>query len=272
MNPPSALRKTVVSFLVVAFAGADAGMALGAGLRGSKASVRRQNIVADQHDFTHIRNPAELRKFVKMGLLVRLPGNADYTLRGVSFPYARPAVKLFVERLSRQYHAATGERLVVTSLTRPLTHQPRNASDNSVHPTGMALDIRRSGSRAARKWLEQNLLVMEGRGVIEATHERHPPHYHVAVFPNEYEAYVARRTKAETEEASAREERVLPNLAGLVPPGSRGATYQSYRVQRGDSLWTIARKHGTTVTRLKTLNAMDDSEIFPGQKLMVPTD
>ena len=262
-----------MSFVVLALVGADAGAALGAGLRGSKTSVRRQNTIADQHDFTYIRNPKELRRFVDQGLLVRLSGNGDYSVQGASFPYARPAVKLFVERLARQYRSATGERLVVTSLTRPLTHQPRNASSNSVHPTGMALDIRRSRSRSARRWLEQNLMVMEERGVIEATHERHPPHYHVAVFPNEYETYVARRTKGEEpEKASAPEERVLPNLAGLVPPGSRGSTYQSYRVQRGDSLWTIARKHGTTVSRLKTLNAMNDSSIFPGQKLMVPSD
>ena len=38
----------------------------------------------------------------------------------VSFPFARPEVELFVQRLSGQYRRACGEQLVVTSLTRPI--------------------------------------------------------------------------------------------------------------------------------------------------------
>jgi hypothetical protein len=59
-------------------------------------------------------------------------------------------VQTFVERLSSQYHNACGERLVVTSLTRPASEQPRNASDRSVHPTGMAIDLRLSTKGTCR--------------------------------------------------------------------------------------------------------------------------
>lgn len=251
-----------------------------ASLRGSMSSVTRQDRVAESHDFTHLRTSRDVRKFVNAGLLVRLPGNAHYSVQGASFPYARPAVKLFIERLSRQYHAATGEKLVVTSLTRPLSRQPRNASDHSVHPTGMAADIRRSHSRRARRWLERTLLTLEDRGVLEATRERHPPHYHVAVFPDAYTAYVARKTGRSADvdiDTSGANVQMASTGTGLhasgdVPSiGSRpDPSYISYRVRRGDSLWSIARRHRTTVGRLKQLNAMSNSEIFPGQTLMVP--
>ncbi len=158
-------------------------------LRGSSASLDRQVAQARGHDFTHLTGAAQLRRFVDAGLLVHLAGNRDYTLVDVSFPFARPEVRLFVERLSSQYRRACGERLVVTSLTRPLSHQPRNASDRSVHPTGMAIDLRRPAGRC-RGWLEAVLLSLEARGVLEATRERRPPHYHVAVYPKPYAAYV----------------------------------------------------------------------------------
>lgn len=161
-------------------------------LLGSHESLLRQNEEAREHDFTYLRTTADVRDYAQQGLLVRLPGNPDYELADdVSFPYARPEVKTFVERLSDQYHGACGERLVVTSLTRPITRQPANASAISVHPTGMAIDLRRSDSSGCRLWLETVLLDLENKGVIEATREQYPPHYHVAVFPNPYLQYVA---------------------------------------------------------------------------------
>jgi hypothetical protein len=162
-------------------------------LLGSHESLLRQNEEAREHDFTYLRTTEDVRSYIQQGLLVRLPGNADYELatEEVSFPYARPEVKTFVERLSEQYRAACGERLVVTSLTRPITRQPPNASVISVHPTGMAADLRRSDSSGCRQWLETVLLDLEGKGVIEATREQYPPHYHVAVFPNPYLQYLA---------------------------------------------------------------------------------
>jgi hypothetical protein len=162
-------------------------------LLGSHESLLRQNEEAREHDFTYLRTSSDVRDYAQQGLLVRLPGNADYELAGdeVSFPYARPEVKTFVERLSSQYRDSCGERLVVTSLTRPITRQPPNASAISVHPTGMAVDLRRSDSSGCRQWLETVLLDLEGKGVLEATREQYPPHYHVAVFPNPYLQYVA---------------------------------------------------------------------------------
>ncbi len=133
-----------------------------------------------------------MREFVAEKRLVKLEGNRHYSIkRGTAFPYARPAVRLFVENLAAEYHAATGERLVVTSLTRPISRQPRNASELSVHPAGMAVDLRVPGKASSRKWLEKRLLQLEDKVVLDATKERKPAHYHVAVFPREYEKYIA---------------------------------------------------------------------------------
>jgi hypothetical protein len=163
-------------------------------LRGSNASIGAQRSIAIENDFTFLATRRDVDRFVSLGLLVPVPGSASYSLSGVSHRYARPAVRLFVERLADQYKAGCGEKLVVTSLTRPESEQPRNASDESVHPTGMAVDLRISRSNRCRTWLESALLSLERNGVIEATREKHPAHYHVAVFPVRYSDYVEAKT------------------------------------------------------------------------------
>jgi len=158
-----------------------------------------------------------------------------------------------VERLGAQYRQACGEELVVTSMTRPLSEQPRNASILSVHPTGMAVDFRTSTNSVCRHWLESTLLYLETAGVLEATRERRPSHYHVAVFPDLYADYVNQAL------ASARD-------GNPAPAPSR------YMVRDGDSLWAIARRHGITVSRLVEVNDIRGSRIYAGQVLTVPSD
>ncbi len=221
-----------------------------ASLRGGSRSMARQTSTAGQHGYTFLRNPEQVRSFVRRGYLVSVPGNRDYELSDVSYPYARPEVKLFVERLSRQYRRACGEKLVVTSLTRPRSHQPANAASRSVHQAGMALDLRRSWSRKCRGWLERVLLSLERQGVLDGNYERRPPHYHVAVFPRQYAAYVARLRGGASE--------------------SRADVTTGYRVRRGDTLWKIAKSHGTTVEELRVENSLRSSRILPGQLLRVP--
>lgn len=174
------------------------GSALAAGLGGSPASMRMQYEIALKNDFTFLKTPAQVEEFVRKERLEPVESNENVLVNNVSFPYARPAVALFVQRLAEQYRAATGDRLVVTSLTRPTSRQPRNAHKLSVHPTGMAVDLRIPADEKARAWLESVLLQLEARGVLDATREKSPPHYHVAVFPEKYETYVASLPKDTT--------------------------------------------------------------------------
>ena len=226
-----------------------AGGASAQSLRGSASSLDLQAEQAEQHEFTYLRGTEQLGRFVDAGLLVPVDGNRDYSLTDVSFPFARPEVKLFIERLSAQYRRACGEQLIVTSLTRPTElPQPRNASDRSVHPTGMALDLRRPQGRC-RQWLERTLLSLEEEDVLEATAERSQPHYHVAVFPSQYAAYVVRPPA---------------RRAGRTRPPS------VYMVRRGDTLWAIAQRHGTSTRALRRTNDLPSTLIYPGQALTLP--
>lgn len=219
-------------------------------LRGGSASLDRQNRQALAHDFTYLNSPAQVRRFAHAGLLVRVPQGRDYELNAVSFPYARPEVKLFIERLAGQFRRACGEKLVVTSLTRPRSTQPHNASTRSVHPTGMAVDLRRHTESSCRSWLDRVLVSLEKSGVLEATLERYPPHYHVAVYPRPYAAYVRRVSGA------------APTLTDVV----------TYEVARRDTLWRIARRHGTTPDQIKSANGLTSTTIYPGQKLKIPLE
>jgi LysM repeat protein len=298
---------------------------------------------------------------VSLGLLVPVKPGRHFELAQVSYPYARPVVRTFIDRLSSQYFAACHERLVVTSLTRPTGRQPRNASDQSVHPAGMAVDLRISKIAKCRNWLEHTLLALEKQGVLDATRERRPAHYHIAVFPQPYLTYVARldsrgatrlatnvqpgsaptrvadatpgtasgnapavaaagqtgasdaqakaaaydsvaqssaaaNTRPETGATAEREPPATPPVAGQSTSGSDTKQAQSetttanpgasaravqaqeentpttidYRVHRGDTLWSIARRHGTSVRELKALNNLSGTRIAAGQVIIVP--
>ena len=264
-------------------------------LLGSRESLLRQNEQAQAHGFSYLRTSADVRDYAKRGVLVRLRGNADYDVESdeVSFPYARPEVKLFIERLSDQYRSACGEKLVVTSLTRPITRQPHNASVISVHPTGMAADLRRSNVTACRSWLETTLLDLEGRGVLEATKEQYPPHYHVALFPNPYLRSIgsgelpraevadvdiaddpAPARAAHVRHAVSRRSRHHRSHTALAAKrsghGKHARNGKKYRVGRGDSLWKIAHRSGVSVARIKQANRVRAHRLKPGQVLSIP--
>lgn len=167
-------------------------------LRGSSAAMQRQHAVALDLGYAFVRTPGEMTRLEGDGELVRMEGNENYGFRqGVTSLVARPEMRTFIERLSSEYHAACDEKLIVTSLTRPTTRQPRNAHRLSVHPAGIAVDLRVSGRAECRRWLEDELLAMEEDGLLDATRERSPPHYHIALFPDAYMARVQPEIDAE---------------------------------------------------------------------------
>ena len=167
-------------------------------LRGSLASINRMYRQAVAEAFTFFETGAGVRQAVSKGLLVPLDANRrDFGLHDIDYPYVRPATRTFVRRLSDQYRDACGEPLVVTSAVRPASRQPSNSSARSVHPTGMAVDLRRPDDPRCLRWLRATLLDLEKRRLIEATEERWPAHFHVAVFSTPYRRFVA-STAAQT--------------------------------------------------------------------------
>lgn len=194
-----------------------------AGLNGSHSSMERQNEVARENDFSFSRNSRQVSSLVGQGHLVPMFGNKDYKLANVSHPAARPVTRTFVEQLGKDYRAACGDPLVVTSLTRPLNEQPRNASNLSVHPAGMAVDFRVPARGSCRAWLEGELLSLERQGVLDVTRERRPAHYHVAVFP-EYDAFIAPQMIADESAARAASEAAVRAKADADAAAAKAAT------------------------------------------------
>jgi hypothetical protein len=188
------MRRMIPLMLALAATGATttAAEAANASLRGSRAAMIQQNQVAKAHGLNFYRTPADITAAVERGELVSLPGNENYDVADfVRHPFTHPTVRLFVERLSADYRAACDQKLVVTSAVRPSNGQPSNAHALSVHPAGMAVDLRVSDRQQCRAWLEDALMGMEEAGVLNGIRERSPPHYHVAIFPEQYAEYAA---------------------------------------------------------------------------------
>ncbi len=215
-------------------------------LKGTRAEVGTAHKAAVENDFSFLQNPAEVNRLIKLGLLVKLPGNSNYGLATMQFPYVRQEVKLFVERFSSQYRAGCGQKLVVTSATRVTSRQPMNASKLSVHPTGMAVDFRIPTKTSCRAWLDRNLLITESRGIALATRERNPPHYHVVVLTKQYSSFVG-------------------SLSALTAPT---ATVQ-HRVRSGETLSGLAVRYKTTVAKIKATNGLRSSVVKVGQVLKI---
>lgn len=248
-------RRTMfgVFCIVLLFAGWPADLIAQQSLRGSTASVQRMYRHAVDHGIYFYKTSKGVRDAATKGTFVALSGNADYALHNVSYPYVRPTTRTFIERLASQYRGACGERLVVTSAARPQSMRLSNSVRTSVHPTGIAVDLRRPSNGRCLSWLRSTLLWLEGQGMIEATEERRPPHFHVAVFPTPYRTYVSRRGGTV--------------YASSPAQGSEGGTYT---VRSGDSLWRIARIHQTSVDDLKAANSLSSSRIRVGQELVIP--
>jgi LysM repeat protein len=189
----------------------------------------------------------------------------------------------------------------VTSLVRPRNRQPWNSDPLSVHPTGMAVDLRISRVSACRRWLEDALVDLEDRGVVEAARERVVPHYHVVVFPSYAEHLepigielpaatgpaLVSSTKSGIDDlaaalstASAAGVAVPAALPGAAATSSAATTPQPsskasstsvrrYEVRSGDTLWSIARRHGVTVQAIRRANRVP-STLRPGQLLAIP--
>jgi len=243
-----------VAFIMVA---GRPGLLAAQSLRGSLESVERMYDHAVSDGLPFYENSNDVRWAAARGELLQLRTDRGYELHRVAFPFVRPATLTFVERLAGEYRAC-GEELVVTSGVRPESRQPSNSSLRSVHPTGMAVDLRKPRGPCLT-WLRRELLTLEGDGVIEATEEHHPAHFHVAVFGPEYLRFAG----AMPEE---RPTAMIVAIAHTPPP----SVARRYKVREGDSLWSIAQEHATSVRDLIAANKLGRTKIRPGQTLVIP--
>jgi len=137
----------------------------------------------------------------------------------------------------------------------------------------MAVDLRIPSGRC-RAWLESLLLSLDRVGVLNATRERNPPHYHVAVYPRQYATYI-RRITGQPVRLAGHPSTGQPQPTPAVRTASRPATPVSpatvaHRVERGENLTVIARRYGTSVEALQRLNGLRGTVIRPSQQIRLP--
>jgi hypothetical protein len=258
-------------------------------LRGSRESVQRMWDFATMHGLVFYRTPRDIDDAVARGKLVPLDGDASYELtRGVGFSYATREAKQFVVSFAPQYLAACGTPLTVTSAARPTSRQPRNSNPYSVHPTGIAIDLRRPPAGPCQTWLRQALAELEQQGYIEATEERRPVHLHVAVLtePGKIAALpplvsgalagAPPRSQRSDGEVALRSTTPAVRVANAPPrTGTNGGDETigagTYRVRDGDTLWDVARRSGVSVSALKRANRRSTRGVLKaGTVLRVP--
>jgi hypothetical protein len=177
-------RRLLACALVLTAAPAlpDADAVLGAQtLRGSRAAVDRAFHTAKRRDLPFVSSRREVERRAREGDYVRLSPSRNVRLKGVTTPYVRPLTRTFLSTFAARYRQSCGDALVVTSAMRPTTVRLANSTVKSVHPTGMALDFRAPGG-SCRSWMRKELLAYEKRGVVDATEERRPAHFHVVVY------------------------------------------------------------------------------------------
>ena len=97
-------------------------------LKGSPASVDRMYTRAVRYELDFLNTSKTVYEAVHDHELVMLSITEDMTMDGVTYPFALPRTRDFVNTFAAKYHQACGERLTVTSAARPRTEQPRNAS------------------------------------------------------------------------------------------------------------------------------------------------
>ena len=246
-------------------------------LRGSKASVEKMYDFAQRYRYPFYLTPTTLDDAIAKGKLVPLTGDENYELtRGVGFSYATTEAREFVTQFAPQYLAACGVPLTVTSAARPLSRQPRNANPHSVHPTGIAVDIRRPYPGPCLTWVRGALAQLEQQGYVEATEEHHPVHLHIAVL-----RAPGARFKLPDLTNGVRVARQPTTPAATLATANGDVTLAAatndwartriYTVRDGDTLWDVAQKTGVSVNALARANNRSPRSVLrPGTTLKLP--
>jgi hypothetical protein len=158
-------------------------------IRGTNAAVEQAYQHATGNSYRFFKNDLDL--WIYGWYLKHIQEGDNINLKQVSYPYLQTTTLLYLTRLAEQYKAACNESLTVTSALRPLSLQEVTAggSEKSVHPTGLAFDLSVADNHC-QKWLQRALIAGETRGYLQVTREQRRPHWHVVVYPKEYNIWL----------------------------------------------------------------------------------
>jgi hypothetical protein len=166
-------------------------------LRGSTASLLRQNRRSDEEGLTRIEDNGQLLQMESDKTIVPLP--ASSTLRvNADLPgdrrYCRPWTARFLTDLARSHYARFHRPFQVNSAVRTVTFQrtlqeinanaaPPRGDLASPHLTGAAVDIGKKGmSLSEIAWMRAHLLPLQTAGKIDVEEEFYQACFHITVY------------------------------------------------------------------------------------------
>jgi hypothetical protein len=166
-------------------------------LRGSLASLERQNDRADAEGLERIEDEDDLSDRIARGFLVPVPVSSALTVNGnlpVHHRYCRPWTARFLTDLARAHAARFRSSLEVSSAVRTVEYQKRLMEVNgnaaaaegdivSPHLTGATIDIAKSGlTRQEIGWMRSWLLPLQKAGKIDVEEEFQQACFHITVY------------------------------------------------------------------------------------------
>jgi hypothetical protein len=158
-------------------------------------SLLAQNAEADRQHLPRIQNKEELAELINDGELaplVSLP--ALYIKPKNEHAYLRPWAASEAFCIAQLFYNENHKQLVLTSAVRTVKEQKALGRHNhnaappsgplaSVHMTGIAFDIGRSGlTQAQQRWLEWRLFYLQSIGKVIVEEEYREPCFHVVAL------------------------------------------------------------------------------------------
>jgi hypothetical protein len=211
--------------------------AMPAPLRGSLASLERQNTKLDAEGLERIEDEDDLSARIAHGLLVPVPVSSGLSVNEnlpANHRYCRPWTARFLADLSRAHEAAFHHGFEVSSAVRTVEYQRRLMRINgnaapaqgdivSPHLTGATIDIAKQGmSRSELGWMRNHLLALEAAGKIDVEEEFRQSCFHITVYKSYDPARPARRPSEARKPGSGPGELPIPRL-GSQPDGQQPA-------------------------------------------------
>ncbi|MGO8760332.1 MAG: DUF5715 family protein [Terracidiphilus sp.] len=166
-------------------------------LKGSLASLERQNERVDADGLERIEDEADLAARIANKLLVPVPASKALTVNPdleENHRYCRPWTAKFLADLARAYEAAFHRPLEVSSAVRTVEYQKRLMETNgnaaaaegdivSPHLTGATVDIAKSGmNRQEIAWMRRRLASLQAAGKIDVEEEFRQACFHITVY------------------------------------------------------------------------------------------
>lgn len=199
----------------------------------------RQNELINRLQLPRIADDRELLDMELREVLVPLTESPSLRLsvRDDTRRYSRPWTRQFIVDISEAYYREFGKPLWVTSLVRTVEQQHRLRRRNrnaapavgdvtSSHLAGVAVDIAKNGmTLRERRWVDQYVLPLQEKGLVEAAEERRQACYHIMVYDLYMEKALANRESAASMPPATAptihlEDRAVPDGASPVGSGT----------------------------------------------------